>query len=60
MAQKGIIWDAICKDDYKSYDNLVTLVKDTLAGSDNEKAYKVEDAFNALFVELMEKLEKQF
>lgn len=56
----GRIWDAIEKDEHKAYDALVNIVKDTLAGDNNELAYEVEDAFNALFVEVMEKLETKY
>lgn len=56
----GRIWNAIEKDEHKAYDALVKIVKDTLAGDNNELAYEVEDAFNALFVEVMEKLETKY
>lgn len=60
MAQKGTIWNEIEKDDYVAYDALLKVVKDAIAGSDNEMALRVEDVFNDEFVKLMDRLEREF
>lgn len=56
----GRIWNSIEKDEYKAYDALVNIIKDTLAGDNDNLAYEVENEFNALFVEVMNKLEKKY
>ena len=63
MARKGIIWEGIEKEGFVSYDGLTTIIKDTLAPlnpQQNELAYEIEDRFNELFGELLDKLEEEY
>ena len=60
MAKKGIIRENIEKEGFVSYDGLVKIIKDTLSPTDNRKANIIENKFNALFVEVMNKLEEEY
>ena len=54
------IWDAIEQDGYEKYDAFVSLIKDTIAPNDDEKAYKVEDVVNTFMVQMFNTIERVF
>jgi hypothetical protein len=54
------IWDAFVKEDCVTYDAFVDFIKNTLAPTDNEKAYEIEDKINASMVKMFDELEKEY
>lgn len=60
MERMTKIWDAIEQDGYEKYDAFVSLIKDTIAPNDDEKAYKVEDVVNTFMVQMFNTIERVF
>jgi len=63
MAKKKGIWDAVEENQWKQYDDFVSLIKDTLAPNipqDNEKAYEIEDEVNAYLTKMFKELEEKY
>lgn len=54
------IWDAFLKEDCVTYDAFVNFIKNTLAPTDNERAYEIEDKINASMVKMFEELEIEY
>lgn len=54
------IWNAFLKEECVTYDSFVNFIKDTLAPTDNEKAYEIEDDINAFMVDMFAKLEEKY
>ena len=58
--ERNKIWDAFLMEDCVTYDAFVDFIKNTLAPTDNEKAYEIEDDINASMVEMFAKLEEKY
>lgn len=54
------IWNAFLMEDCVTYDAFVDFIKNTLAPTDNEKAYEIEDKINASMVKMFDELEKEY
>ena len=54
------ITEAFAERGYKEYDAFVSVIKDTIAPTDNALAYKVEDDVNAMLSEMFTKIENKY
>lgn len=54
------IWNAFLMEDCVTYDAFVDFIKNTLAPTDNEKAYEIEGKINASMVKMFDELEKEY
>lgn len=54
------IFEAFAERDFKEYDAFMSVIKDTIAPTDNDLAYKVEDDANAMLSEMFTKIENKY